>query len=143
MNALDKGTLNVSLVDDLADDHELVLYLMDSPIAFHRAYIPVTGKVTAALMLSWSVQITDEHHTDNGWFSKTSEEWSADIGLSSDELRTARKRLEELELIEVQKQRSDDGFKTTTRYRVNFKRLTELVRAHARAHHRAKNNNTH
>lgn len=121
------------LVAELEDNHEFVLMMLDLPIAFHRAYIPMTGKVTSALMLSWAIQLTEECAThDDGWFTKTGESWTMDIGLSTDELKTARKRLEELGLIEVRREKSGETpFRAPNQYRVNFKRLDELLRVQA------------
>lgn len=117
-----------NLAAELAINPEFVLYMLDLPISFHRAYIPITGKVTAALMLSWSVQISEEYLDSGGWFAKTNEEWSHEIGLSRDELSGARKCLQELGLLEIRRESDQSGsMRRVNHYRVNFERLSELL----------------
>ena len=64
-------------------------------IAFNRAYVALTGSVTAALMLSQAVywQLRREEIPDGEWWWKTRDEWSDEIGLSRREQETARKSL--------------------------------------------------
>jgi hypothetical protein len=68
--------------------------LLDRPIAFHRAFVTLTGSVTAALMLSqavyWSRRVAEGR---DGWFYKTQDEWQEETGLSRSEQETARKKL--------------------------------------------------
>lgn len=73
---------------------ELLLEVFDIPVSFHRCLVPITGGVTAALMLSqaiWTTQ-TIERAAD-GWFSKSRDEWTEDTGLSRWEQETARRAL--------------------------------------------------
>jgi hypothetical protein len=120
------------LLQEIEDNPDFLLYLLDMPISFHRAYVPITGKVTAALMLSWAVQITEEQvHASMGWFARTTEQWTDEIGLSKDEQQTAKERLSSLNLLEVRKQRDATGFKHWNEYRVNMSVLAELLKAHA------------
>ena len=72
----------------------LLLEVFDLPVSFHRCLVPVTGSVTAALMLSqaiWSSQ-TSEPGAD-GWFFKSRDEWEDETGLSRWEQETARRVL--------------------------------------------------
>jgi len=72
----------------------LLLEVFDQPVSFHRCLVPVTGSVTAALMLSqaiWSSQ-TSEPEAD-GWFVKSRWEWEDETGLSRWEQETARRVL--------------------------------------------------
>ncbi len=73
---------------------ELLLEVFDLPVSFHRCLVPITGGVTAALMLSqaiWTTQAIDR--AANGWFSKSQGEWSDETGLSRWEQETARRAL--------------------------------------------------
>lgn len=73
---------------------ELLLEIFDIPVSFHRCLVPITGGVTAALMLSqaiWTSQ-TIERAAD-GWFSKSRDEWTEETGLSRWEQETARRAL--------------------------------------------------
>jgi hypothetical protein len=80
---------------------ELLLDVFDLPVSFHRCLVPVTGGVTAALMLSqaiWTTQ-TQERAAD-GWFSKSRDEWTEETGLSRWEQETARRALRSAGFIE-------------------------------------------
>ncbi len=73
---------------------ELLLEVFDLPVSFHRCLVPITGGVTAALMLSqaiWTTQAIDR--AANGWFSKSQDEWSDETGLTRWEQETARRAL--------------------------------------------------
>jgi len=65
--------------------------LLDRPIAFHRALVPVVGGVLPALMLSQAIYWTKR--TSDGWFWKTQGEWEAETGMGRREQETARARL--------------------------------------------------
>ena len=72
----------------------LLLDVFDIPVSFHRCLVPVTGSVTAALMLSqaiWSSQACKPEA--DGWFVKSREEWEDETGLSRWEQETARRVL--------------------------------------------------
>ena len=73
---------------------DLLLQLFDLPVSFHRCLVPITGGVTAALMLSqaiWATQALD--YASEGWFSKSQDQWTEDTGLSRWEQETARRAL--------------------------------------------------
>ena len=75
---------------------------------------------SAAQFLSQAVYWTEK--TDDGWFYKTEREWDDEIALSPKEVRTARKRLEELRLLEEVRK----GVPAKMYYRIN----TELLLAY-------------
>ena len=80
---------------------ELLLEVFDIPVSFHRCLVPITGGVTAALMLSqaiWTTQ-TIERAAD-GWFSKSRDEWTEETGLSRWEQETARRALRSAGVLE-------------------------------------------
>lgn len=73
---------------------DLLLEVFDLPVSFHRCLVPITGGVTAALMLSqaiWTSQTIEP--SDNGWFSRSQEQWTEETGLSRWEQETARRAL--------------------------------------------------
>jgi hypothetical protein len=74
----------------------VVLEVFSVPIVFQRIFVTMTGSVTAALMLSRAISITENlDPATNGWFEQTSDEWERDIGLSRFEQQTARRVLKE------------------------------------------------
>lgn len=82
-------TLSASVVTT-----EVLLQVFDVPVSFHRCLIPLTGGVTAALMLSHAMGITQAlDPADDGWFVKSREQWHEETGLSRWEWETARRAL--------------------------------------------------
>jgi hypothetical protein len=98
---------------------DLVLNLLDRPIAFHRCLVEPAGSVNAALMLSqalyWSKRTKDPH----GWFYKTRDEWEEETGLSRWEQESARKLLRASGFWFEQLR----GVPATTHYRVGLNKL--------------------
>ncbi len=73
---------------------DLLLEVFDLPVSFHRCLVPITGGVTAALMLShaiWTSQTIEP--SASGWFSRSQEQWTDETGLSRWEQETARRAL--------------------------------------------------
>ncbi len=80
---------------------ELLLQILDLPVSFHRCLVPITGSVTAALLLSQAICTAQEGDPgSNGWFTKSQEEWTEETGLSRCEQETARRILREAGFIE-------------------------------------------
>ena len=80
---------------------ELLLQIFDPPVSFHRCLVPISGGVTAALMLSqaiWTTQAIDP--AGEGWFAKSQEAWMEETGLSRWELESARRSLRRAGLLE-------------------------------------------
>lgn len=102
-----------------------VLDLLDEPIRFHRRFIDLTGNVSSALLLSYACYTSQQTHDteQSGWFLKSRDEWTAETGLSSTEQRTAIKRLQELEVLEVLRH----GMPARTYYRICFDKLHLLM----------------
>ena len=69
--------------------------LLDRPIAFHRALVPIAGGVLAALMLSQAIYWQRRTTAPDGWWWKTREEWSEEAGLTRSEQETARRLLKD------------------------------------------------
>ena len=73
---------------------ELLLEVFDLPVTFHRCLVPITGSVTAALMLSQAIWITQTiERADDGWFARSRDEWTEETGLTRCEQETARRAL--------------------------------------------------
>jgi hypothetical protein len=83
---------------------ELLLQILDLPVSFHRCLVPITGSVTAALLLSQAICTAQEADpTLNGWFRKSQDEWGEETGLSRWEQETARRLLREAGFLEEQR----------------------------------------
>ena len=73
---------------------QLLLDVFDLPITFHRCLVPLTGSVTAALMLSQAICTTQELDPKScGWLLKSQEERTEETGLTRWEQATARRAL--------------------------------------------------
>lgn len=139
-----------SLLREFDDNHAFLLMMLDTPITFHRAYVPLTGMVTAALLLSHVVQTCTDGEThdgitdSDGWFTKTQQQWTDEIGLSRDETATARSKLRNLGVISERVVRDKCGFRSSLQYRANFDRIAELLTQQAHAmRSRAMRSETH
>ena len=73
---------------------ELLLAVFDMPVTFHRCLVPVAGGVTAALMLSQAIWLTETlESASDGWFMCSQEQWTQETGLTRWEQETARRAL--------------------------------------------------
>ena len=73
---------------------ELLLAVFDMPVTFHRCLVPVAGGVTAALMLSQAIWLTETlDPASDGWFMCSQEQWTQETGLTRWEQETARRAL--------------------------------------------------
>lgn len=109
---------------------ELLLEVFDLPVSFHRCLVPITGGVTAALMLSqaiWTSQAID--CAANGWFSKSQGEWSDETGLSRWEQETARRALRSAGFVEERRV----GMPAKLWFRVRPDAVLRALQAHAAA----------
>lgn len=80
---------------------DLLLQVFDLPVSFHRCLVPITGGVTAALMLSQAIWTTQGlEPAGEGWFSKSQDQWTEDTGLSRWEQETARRALRKAGFLE-------------------------------------------
>jgi len=112
---------------------ELLLEVFDIPVSFHRCLVPITGGVTAALMLSqaiWTTQ-TIERAAD-GWFSKSRDEWTEETGLSRWEQETARRALRSAGFLEERRV----GVPAKLWYRVRPEAVWRALQARAAHVHR-------
>jgi len=112
---------------------ELLLEVFDLPVSFHRCLVPITGGVTAALMLSqaiWTTQATDT--AANGWFSKSQDEWTDETGLTRWEQETARRALRSAGFLEERR----IGMPAKLWFRVRPEAVWRALRAHTPADRR-------
>lgn len=117
-----------ALLTDLRTNREFLLAMLDQPIVFHKVYKKITGSVTAALMLSYATQVSDElEPARGGWFTLDAEAWEEETGLTRKEQITARRRLRELGLFEERKQ----GMPAHMEFRVNYNGIAELLHRYA------------
>lgn len=112
---------------------ELLLEVFDLPVTFHRCLVPITGGVTAALMLSqaiWTAQTIEG--TSDGWFSKSRDQWTEETGLSRWEQETARRALRTAGFLEEKRV----GVPAKLWFRVRPEAVWRALQASAGAIHR-------
>ena len=109
---------------------ELLLQILDLPVSFHRCLVPITGSVTAALLLSQAICSAQEGDpTLNGWFRKSQDEWGEETGLSRCEQETARRLLREAGFLEERR----SGMPAKLWYRVCPERVWRALQERAAA----------
>ena len=123
------GSAEAALHDDHHISAGVILDCFQAPIVFHRTFVDITGSVTAALMLSHAVGITDRDESSDGWFTRPQEAWTAEIGLSRFEQQGARKTLLGLNLLFE----SRHGSPPVIMYKVNAEQVWKLVNDQARS----------
>lgn len=67
--------------------------LLDRPIAYHRALVPLAESAVAALMLSQAIYWQLRTTSNDRWWWKTRQEWTEETGLTRSEQETARRSL--------------------------------------------------
>ena len=72
---------------------------LDRPIAFHRAFVAISGSVTGAVFLSQALYWSKRTTSSDGFFYKTQAEWEEETGLSRREQETVRKRLKAIGIL--------------------------------------------
>lgn len=123
----------LDLLKELENNGELAMLVSAPPIVFSPIYVDITGSVTAALLLSACAQDT-EAMTEGGWTELNSDRWLKQTRLSIAELRTARKTLKELSLLDERRY----GFPAKSEYRIDFAKLTSKIVALAQSHQAAR-----
>ena len=118
-------------------DPELLLEWFQSPVAFHRPLVDLTGgSVTAALMLTYALHWTREFyfagecHADlalQGFMQVTQAEWERETALSRSEQESARRILRERGYLEEKRV----GLPAKLYYRVDTNRLFADLKAQA------------
>ena len=109
---------------------ELLLDIFDLPISFHRCLVPITGGVTAALMLSQAIWTSEGLDPEaGGWFCRSQEEWTEETGLSRWEQETARRSLRNGGFVEERRA----GLPAKLWFRVRPEVVSRALRARAEA----------
>lgn len=67
--------------------------LLDRPIAYHRALVPLVGSVSGAVMLSQAIYWQARTKEPNGWWWHTQGDWAEETGLGRHEQDTVRREL--------------------------------------------------
>jgi hypothetical protein len=120
--------MNTHDADPGAITAELLLEVFDLPVSFHRCLIPITGGVTAALMLSQAIWTTQEiEPAMHGWFSKSQDQWTEETGLSRWEQESARRALRNAGFLEETRQ----GMPSKLWFRVRPEMVWRSLRAQA------------
>ncbi len=113
---------NLSPAQGMRRSHMMVVF--DEPIVAQRWAVMATGSITAAVMISYALQLSQALQKQNdGWFAKTIKEWQEEAGLSRSEQETARARLLELGLLKERRK----GMPARLEYRVDEDRVYALV----------------
>lgn len=117
---------------------DAISFLLDRPVAYHRAFAKIGGSTDAGIFLSqawyWSKRTT----LDDGWFYKSGKEWEEETGLTRRQIDTVRRNLKKRGLLE------DDvrGTPATVHYRLNkdniYAAIEELSRLEEGMHQNAK-----
>jgi len=114
---------------------ELLLDIFDLPISFHRCLVPITGGVTAALMLSQAIWTSEGLDPEaGGWFCRSQEQWTEETGLSRWEQETARRALRNGGFVEERRA----GLPAKLWFRVRQEVVSRALRARAEAVCRAR-----
>ena len=108
----------------------LLLEVFDLPVSFHRCLVPITGGVTAALMLSQAIWTTQTiAPAANGWFSKSQDQWTDETGLTRWEQETARRALRGAGFLEERRV----GMPAKLWFRVRPEAVWRALQAHSAA----------
>jgi hypothetical protein len=120
---------NSDFLNDLRNNKAFLLEVLDQPIVFHKVYKKITGSITAALMLSYATQVSDNlEPARGGWFVVDAAIWEEETGLTPKEQLTARRNLREFGLLSERKQ----GMPSLLEIKVNFHRIAELLHDYAK-----------
>ena len=93
------------------------------PIAYYPEFAKALGTVNGAILVCQFLYWTGKQKNKSGWIYKSQKEICEETALSRHEQDTARKKLVELEVLEVIKR----GVPATLNYRVNTDRLEEII----------------
>jgi hypothetical protein len=122
--------MNSSAAVPSAITAELLLEVFDLPVSFHRCLVPITGGVTAALMLSQAIWTTQTiAPAANGWFSKSQDQWTDETGLTRWEQETARRALRSSGFVEERRV----GMPAKLWFRVRPEVVWRALQAHSAA----------
>ena len=108
------------------DIKEVLEQFQELPIAYHKIYAKITGSITAGLLLSqllyWDLIMK---HKD---FYKTDKDWCGELSIGLYELKSAKKRLLELDLINIDRR----GVPAKTYYKANVDNIITLITSYGK-----------
>lgn len=87
--------------------------------------VALDGYLEAALLLSQSLFWSDRTKDPNGWFYKTYEDWTSEIGLSKYQIGRAAQKLTELSLMETKIKKANGA--PTVHYRVMIEAVVDWI----------------
>jgi hypothetical protein len=106
----------------------MLLEIFDEPIVVQRWAVRATGSITAAVMISHALEISQRMGESNdGWFSMTITEWEKSVGLSRPEQKTARAHLVDIGLLQERRV----GMPAHLEYRVDHARVFQTIQRQA------------
>lgn len=108
-------------------DVNIIMELLDRPIAYQRIFVKFGG-VTGAVLLSQAVYWQKRVTRSDEFFYKTAVDWEEETGLSAKEQFTARKRLKKHEIL-IEKR---IGIPCKLHYKVDIVKLYNLMRKTAK-----------
>lgn len=108
---------------EMADVVRILKNALRRPVAYHRVFADLAGRVSAGLMLSQAYYWTPRTADEDGWFFKSREEWQEETGLSRSEQESARKRLVELGVLQEELR----GMPGRLHFRIDMERLVALL----------------
>ncbi|WP_096224869.1 DnaD domain protein [Geobacillus sp. FJAT-46040] len=94
-------------------------------IVINTAYVDMLGDLESALFLSQVIYWTDKSTRKDGFFYKTDDEWSQELRISKYAIRKARKKLEDLGILETKVKKANGN--PTVHYRLNKERFIEMA----------------
>lgn len=111
---------------DVSQDRQALLALVGSKVVAYRViFARLVGSAAGGLLLGqalyWSERTTDA----SGWFWKTRQQWTDELGLTRREQEVARKRLRQLGILEERRR----GVPAKLYYRVDIDKLISLLAA--------------
>ncbi|MFY4695605.1 hypothetical protein [Burkholderia glumae] len=126
--------VNLANTEQLAPEFSarMLLTVFDAPLFIRRNFVDITGSITAALMLTYAVDLYSSHEPvvtpdTEGWFKLTAEEWERETGMTRSEQATARRALRGRGLFEEQRV----GMPARVMTRVDFDALGAVMQAHS------------
>jgi len=94
-------------------------------ITVPRLFVKITGELNQAVLLSQCIYWSDRTNRTDGFFYKTADEFSDELGISPRQVRYAAERLEEAGFITMEIHRANGS--PTTHYRVNLDTVTTSI----------------
>lgn len=106
---------------------QLVIRLLQRPIAFYPIFAEIAGTTDAGIMLSqawyWTQRLDAER---DGWFYKSWQEWQTETSLGRRQQDTAKAKLKSAGLIETRQ----EGLNRTLHFRIHRENFLSALKSH-------------